>query len=458
MMVERLAAALARTDITALERSLEGEVLHPGEPEYERSRRLFNAMVDRRPALIVRCTGPEDVALAVGFARKHAVPLSVKGGGHGVSGGALCDDGITLDMGLMDEVEVDEDERRARCGPGATWERLNDLALERGLVAAGGACPSVGVAGSTLGGGLGPLMGRYGLSCDNLLRAEVVTSAGETVRASREEERELLWGLRGGGGNLGAVTSMELRLHPADEVYGGAVAWPMSKGEEVLRAFRRLALRMPDELSVDLSLIDVPLLGPAVAGMVCYLGEAAEAERALQPLYRAGRPDIDGLEELDHRRLGRIVEDTVPRGTMQHWRAGFLRDLDAAVPALLREFAAVPSDLTAIHLWYLHGAAARVPPDATAFPHRQPQFGVHIMSAWRHPLDNARNINWTNAVFEELRPHLTGGSYANFAGTAERDPRTLYGDNLARLSELKARYDPAGLFRPDHEVLASFPT
>jgi len=446
MMVERLAAALTRTDLVALERLLEGEVLHPGEVEYESSRKLFNGMVDRRPALIVRCASVGDVSLAVTFARKHRIPLSVKGTGHGASGAALCDDGVVLDLSLMSQAEVDEDAGRVRCGPGLTWGQLNDLALAKGLVAAGAAFPSVGVAGSTLGGGTGPLMAKFGLSCDNLLCADVVTAEGEVLRASRDDDRELLWALRGGG-TLGAVTAMELRLHPVGEVYGGVVAWPLEQAAEVLKSFRRSAPGMPDELSVDLALVDVPVLGPALGGLVCYIGEAKEAETALEPLFQAGRPEIDGLGPTAYGRLGHAPEGSVPSGLMNHWRTGFAQDLsDEAIGTMLRHFATAPSDLTAIRLWYHHGAMTRVPADATAFPHRRPMFGIHIMSVWRHPLDNARNILWTNALHEDLRPFLTGAAYVNLAGGSERDPRALYGGNLERLMELRDRYDPCGLF------------
>ena len=453
MKVIRLAAALTRMEIETLERSLEGELFYPGEGGYERARAIFNGMIERHPAFVVRCAGPGDAMQAIAFACRHGVPLSIRGGGHAIAGAAVCDDGIVLDMRGLDNAEVDLDRHRVRCGAGMSWGELNDLTLKEGLVTPGVAFSSVGVAGSTMGGGLGPLMGKFGLSCDNLLAAEVVTSDGEIVNASLEEDRELLWAIRGGGGNFGAVTSMEFRLHPMGEMYGGTIAWPIERAGEVLQAYRRLAMGMPDELGVTLSLFNVPILGPAVGGLICYLGERAEAEKALEPLFQAGRPEVDGLDEMGYHHITHIADDAIPYGLMNDWRSGFLYDLDdEVVKILIRGFSAAASYLSGIHLWRNHGAMSRVPPDATAFPHRRTQFGIHTMSIWRDALDNARNIGWTNEIWRDLQPYLTNGCCANFTGIADRGPRSIYGANLERLIEVKGRYDSDNIFRGAHNI------
>lgn len=450
------ARALSRSDVAALERSVEGALIRPGDDAYNEHRQVYNGMVDHRPALILVCEGQGDVIAGVTFARRHRLLLSVKGRGHSVSGMSVCDDGLVLDVSSMNGAELNEDGMTMRCGPGLSCGEAIRSALGHDLILSLGMTSTTGVAGLTLSGGVGPLMGQYGLACDNLVSAEVITADGDLVIASSEGCRDLLWALRGGGGNFGAVTSVTLRTHPLSDIYGGMVAWPLDQAVEVMRAYRRLGRSVPDQLGIIMGLQNVPPAGPMIGGIVCYLGEARDAERALDPLFRAGRPEIDGLGRTSYLDIMAAVDKTVPYGAINHWQSGFLGQLDdSTISALVRNFRTAPSDMSAIHLWSHHGAACRVPPSATAFPHRSPQLNLHLMAVWRHPLDNARNISWARGAWRDIEGDLAPMAYAPFAGQARGRERAFFGENLTRLEHIKARYDPENLFRCTHNVLPS---
>lgn len=444
---------LARADLESLEGSVEGRIILPGDEEYDELRRVFNGSVDHRPSLILRCNGPGDVAEGVAFAREHDVLLSVKAGGGSVSGSSIQEDGMVLDLGLMKDIVIDEDGRTARVGPGLTWGELNKKAQAAHLAVPCGVFSSAGISGHTLDGGVGWLMGSYGLTADNLVSADVVTADGELVAASAEDHPDLFWALRGAGGNFGAVTSFTYKLHSVSKVYGGTVAWPMSMAIEVLRGARRLMKTIPDELDIILTLTEVPALGPAVAGLICYNGEAKQGEKALDPLIRVGRPDIDSLEMTSYHGLSKVAEPAVPTGLINYWRSGFMTGLsDDSIKALVSMARSLPSDESALHIWCHHGKVCRPRPDAAAFPHREKQFNVHLVAAWKEPRSNTRNTAWANRGWGEMKHHLTGAGYAGFTSRSEGSPARLFKGNQGRLQELKSKYDPGSMFRPEHAI------
>lgn len=448
------ASPFTRSDLKNLERSVEGGIVLPGEPEYDRLRRVFNGAVDHHPSLILQCIGPGDVMAGVAFAREHRVPLSVKGGGGSLSGSSVGDGSVVLDLGLLKDIVIDEDARTVKAGPGLTWGELSKETQAEKLAVPGAVISTTGISGHTLDGGVGWLMGSFGLTSDNLVSADVVTADGDLLTASADEHSHLFWALRGGGGNFGAVTSFQYRLHEVGKVYGGSVAWPMSKSIEVLRGARRLMKTIPDELDIVLALMDVPMMGPAVTGLVCYHGEQKAGDKALDPLIRVGRPDIDGLAMLSYLNLSKMADTTAKPGLVNHWKSGFITGLsDDSIKAIVALGRTLPSEESAIHIWCHHGAVTKPRANATAFPHREKQFNIHLMSTWADPRATARNVAWAARGWSDLKHHLTGAAYAGFTSQADGPPMNLFKGNLDRLRKLKQEYDPHSMFRPEHPIV-----
>lgn len=430
--------------------TLTGIVIRPGDPGYEEHRAVFNAMIDRRPALILRCGEPADVARGIRYARAHDLALSVRGGGHNVAGTAACDGGLMLDLSPMRAVHVDPAARLARTGAGALLGDLDRATALHGLATPVGVMSGTGVAGLTLGGGLGWLAGKHGLACDNLVDAEVVTADGEIVDGVEED---LLWGLRGGGGNLAVVTTFVQRLHPVRTVVAGGFGYPWAAAREVLAAHDGIVADAPDELTTAVSLSRGPDGRPSLSITVCWSGPVDAAEEALRPL-RALRPIDEAIAEALFVEWQRAPDDDFPRGRLHYWKSGYLRHrTEAAIDTLVRLAEDLPPGTSGLGLQSLRGAAARVAPDATAFPHRAAQDDFLILSQWSDPAATDRHVAWTRSAFAAMEPHLETAVYVNNLGEEGPDRvRAAYGANHTRLAALKRRWDPDNLLRLNQNI------
>ncbi len=458
MTIREAATGIGPVDdaaIQAFQESVRGELLRPGDRGYDAARTVWNAMIDRRPALIVRCAGAADVIAAVRFAREQGLLVSVKSGGHGVAGTAVADGGLMIDLSPMNGIEVDATRRTARAGGGATWGELDREAQAHGLATTGGIVPTTGIAGLTLGGGLGYLMRRFGLACDNLLSADVVTADGELLTASAEEHPDLFWGLRGGSGNFGVVTSLEFQLHPVGPtVLGGFVFHPFDQAREVARFYRELTGTAPDELTTHLAFATSPDGHPVVAYLVCYSGPLEAGEAVLAPLRGFGAPLADTIGPLPYTEVQAFGAPLYPPGRLNYWKSNFLNDLsDEAIEVLIEQFAAVPSPLSAAVVEHLGGAVARVDQDATAFGDRGAPYNLIITGEWTDPAETERNIQWVRDCWQAARPYAKETVYVNYVDAGE-DARfkAAYGANYERLAALKAKYDPTNFFRHNHNI------
>jgi FAD/FMN-containing dehydrogenase len=436
-----------------------GELLRPGDDGYEAARHAYNGLIDRRPALIARCRGEADIVAAVGLARESGLEVSVRGGGHSVAGRCLVDDGIVIDLSPMKGIYVDPAAGTARVQPGVSWAELNRETQLHGLAVTGGVISTTGVAGLTLGGGLGWLMPKYGLATDNLLSARVVTADGRTLTASEGENPDLFWGLRGGSGNFGVVSSFEFSLHPVGPlIVGGLVAHPLEAAEEFLRFYRDFAAGSSDDLMTFAGLVHAPDgSGAKLAVCIpCHLGEPERAEEDIRPLREFGAPALVELGPMPYTVLNSMLDGGYPTGSRNYWKSGFLSELsDAAIGEMLERFAVCPSPMTAMLLEHFHGAVTRVPVDATAVPHREPGHNFAITSVWTDPASTDENVEWTREAFEAMEPFLTGRRYVNYFSeddTGEESARAAYGSNYARVAEVKAAYDPTNLFRQGANV------
>ena len=443
---------------------IQGPVLTFGDEGYEEARRVWNGVIDRRPRLIARCTGAADVAAAVRFAAERHLLVAVRGGGHGVAGTAVCDDGIVVDCSEMKGIHVDPAARTARAQPGVLWGELDGQAQTFGLATTGGIVTHTGIAGLTLGGGIGWLMRKHGLTVDNLVAADVVTAGGELVHAGEDEHPDLFWGLRGGGGNFGVVTSFEYRLHPLGPVLAGPVFWPMEDAADVLGFYRDFVAGVPDELTTIVNLRKAPPLPavpenlhgrPVCAVSICWSGDPATGEAVLRPLRGYGRPLLDLVRIKSYAEHQSMFDPVVPHGWHYYWKSLELAPLSAGViDALATHAARVTSPRSYALVFQLGGAVARVPEDATAYSHRQAAHAVNINAVWLpdEPVAD-REVAWTQDFFAALEPFQTG-VYVNFLGDeGEGRVRAAYGeDNYARLAALKARYDPDNLFRLNQNI------
>ena len=435
----------------------------PGSAAYEDACSLFNSMVERRPEYVARCSSPDDVALALAFARERALEVSVRAGGHSVTGVSLCD-GVVLDVRGIDFVDVDPERRVARVGGGATWAQVDRATQRHGLATTGGRVSTTGVAGLTLGGGSGWLERKHGLSCDNLLAAELVTADGELVRASATENPELLWALRGGGGNFGVVTALEFALHPVGpEVLGGLLLHPEERGADLLRLFRDLMLDAPDELSLAFAHLTVPedpdipagLHGkPAVAVAGMWIGDHAEGEAVLAELRAFGPPAADLFGVMPYADFQCSIDD--PPGYRNYWTAEQADDLpDEAIDAILEHCLSKPEGPSQLFLVGWGGALARMDGGHSPLVGRSAKFVVHPLSMWEDEAGDEAAIAWSRGFRAVMAPWKTGGSYLNFQGAEGHDRvRAAYGDvNHARLTRVKAQWDPANVFRGNHSLV-----
>ena len=431
------------------------EVLRPSDASYDEIRRIHNGLIDKRPSLIARCRTTTDVAAAVDLGRSEDLEISVRGGGHNVAGTALTDGGLMIDLSAMKGVAVDGTARIAHAEPGVTWDGFNLATAAHGLATTGGVVSTTGIAGLTLGGGYGWLQGKYGLAIDNLTSVEVVTANGSVVRASEEVNVDLFWALRGGGGNFGVATSFTFRLHPVSTVFGGLIGYPVGAAEEVLDAYRRVTKGAPDELTVQCGLSTAPDGSTRmVAVPLCHCGELAQAETDVRPLRELGTPLLDELGPLPYVEQNRLSDEMLPRGALNYWKSAFFRELsDAAIATLLECFEQVPSAMTLCVIEAMGGAAARVAPTATAYPHREPGYSLLILAQWSEPADTPDNIAWARDTFEALRPHMADRRYMNYMSADDGGyVHDAYGPNYERLVEIKQVYDPDNLFHLNQNI------
>jgi FAD/FMN-containing dehydrogenase len=453
--------------VEALRARLRGAALVPGSDGYDAARKVWNGMIDKHPAVIVRCTGVADVMAAVQFARDQRLVVAVRGGGHNVAGNAVCDDGIVIDLSPMKGIRVDPAARTVRAQGGVTWGELDRETQAFGLATTGGLISTTGIAGLTLGGGIGWLARKHGLVCGNLLSADVITADGRLLVASARQNPELFWAIRGGGGNFGIVTSFEYRLHALGPlVTGGLVLHPAERAGDVLRFYRGYIATAPDALSAFPAFIMVPPLPqvptalhgtPAIAIAACYAGPPDDGERAVRPLREFGPPAADLLGALPYTTLQSLFDASAPAGGLSYWKSDYLNELsDACIDVLVRHTAALPtlSPLNTVHLYPLGGAVARVGSTKTAFAHRAARYSTILAAEWFDPAQSEANIQWVRELWQAMRPFSTGGVGVNFLGGdegAER-VRAAYGQNYARLAMLKKRYDPTNFFRLNQNI------
>ena len=437
-----------------------GQLLRSGDAAYDEARRIHNGLVDRRPALIAQCAGVDDVVAAVRFAREHGVDIAVRGGGHGVAGRATVEGGMMIDLSPMKSVEVDAAARTATAEGGVTWAELDAATQRHGLATTGGVVSSTGIAGLTLGGGWGWLAGEHGLSADNLFAVDVVTADGRRLTASADENADLFWALRGGGGNFGVATSFRFHVHPVGPtIVGGLVAHPLQRAHELLRFHRDVTGAAPDALTLSAALISAPD-GTKLAAMVgCYGGAIADGEAALRPVREFGAPVVSAIGPVEYAAMNALLDANFPKGALNYWKSRFVEALsDEAIDILVECFGRCPSPMTGIALDHWHGAATRVAPTATAFPHRHAGYSLLVLSQWRDPADTERNVAWTRETYAAMQPFTRAERYANFldrddAGAAEL--AEVYGANVRRLADVKAAYDPTNLFRPNADLRPS---
>lgn len=448
-----LPTRIRRAAAAQLAGKLSGQILLPGVDEYERARRVFNAMIDRRPAVIIRCQTAQDVVEGLRFADAHALPIAVKGGGHGVAGRAVCDAGVMLDLSAMKLVAVDPVARVVTAGPGVTLGELDRATQPLGLATPTGVVSLTGLSGLALGGGLGWLNGKHGLTCDNLLAADVVTATGDRVVANLDESPDLLWGLRGGGGNFGVVTSFTLRLHPVHQVLAGVLTYPARKARAAMAAYRELAREAPDELSTALSLSRPGGGELTVSIVVCFAGAFEKAAGLLAPLRGLG-PEVDAIEPMPYAALQSAADEGYPPGQYHYWKSGFVNVInDELIDVLLDFVARMPSPASGVGLQQLHGVAGRVDPMATAFAHRGDRYDCLILSQWPDLSESEQIIAWTAELFDALGPFFGAGVYVNNLGDEEHQRvKQAYGANYDRLAALKTKYDPTNLFRNNHNI------
>ncbi|UQS31077.1 FAD-binding oxidoreductase [Streptomyces fradiae] len=460
------AGGIPAASVDAFAARLTGRLVRPGEPDYESARSLWNGVIDRRPALVARCRGDDDVAAAVDFARDNGLSPAVRGGGHGVAGHALCDDGLVIDLSEMTGVEVEAGARTVRAEGGCTLGDVDRATQAHGLATPLGVVSATGIAGLTLSGGMGWLRRRYGLSCDNLVSARVVTADGNRLTAGAGEHEDLFWAIRGGGGNFGVVTSFEYRLHPVGpEVFLCFVFYPADRARQVLRSCERYLSEAPEEVAPLGVLGRVPAAEefpeeahgePFVGVAALFPGDPAEGERVLRPLREAAEPIRDLSGPTTYLEAQSFLDGDYPDGWRYYWKSVNTPGLgDELIDRLAGRAAEAPSPYSTLDVWYQGGAMARVGERETAFANRGAPYLLGIEANWQEEADTARNVSWVRDTFADLRSFSSGGVYLNFPGFLEEGEQLLregYGGNVRRLAEVKAAYDPGNLFRHNANI------
>lgn len=438
-----------------LMRNIRGELVRPGDAAYDTTRKVWNRMIDKRPALIVRCLGTGDVIRCVEFAREHGIIVAVRGGGHNIAGKCICDDGLLIDLSTMKGMHVDPVRHTARAQAGLRLGEFDRETQVFGLATTMGVATDTGMAGITLGGGYGWLGGKFGLACDNLISAEVVTAEGKVVNASAEENEDLFWGIRGGSGNFGVVTSFEFQLRPVGPVLGGAVFYPMSIAKPALRFLHEFSSTCPDEITTFLAGIPAPDGAPAVAIALCYCGPLEKGEELLKPLRSLGPAIADIVCPRSYVEMQSLFDEMFTPGRFYYWKSSLLRDVnDGAIEVLTESTRKMPTTPGSfIYLQQLHGAASRVKPTETAFSHRYAHYNCGAMAGWDDPAETEKNMRWARECWTAMQPFCEHDAYVNDLGDeGEQRVREAYGPNYERLAALKQKYDPTNFFHVNQNI------
>jgi FAD/FMN-containing dehydrogenase len=432
-------------------------LLRPGDEGYDDARTVWNGNIDRFPAMIAKCHGVADVMASVNFARENDLLVAVRGGGHNAAGHGTCDGGIVIDLRPMKGIRVDPARRVATVEPGCTWAEFDHETLAFGLATTGGTVSNTGVAGLTLGGGEGWLMGQHGLTCDNLIGADVVTAGGQFMHASAAENSDLFWGLRGGGGNFGIVTTFEFQLHPVPPlVIGGLVVHPLERAREVLQFFREFSRDLPDEADAAAAMLTMPDGTRVVALILVYTGDLDTGEKILAPARAFGPPVADLVQPMPYAVRQSLLDDGVAaHGVQRYWKSAYdITFGDEVIEELASAAEDFSSPMSVLVVFRLHGVAARVPKDATAFALREPQWDVNAIAQWTDAAESEQHIAWVRDAWSRIEPHTNGNAYINHLAGDDRPEkiRASYGANYERLAALKRKYDPSNLFRLNPNV------
>ncbi|HTT25118.1 MAG TPA: FAD-binding oxidoreductase [Candidatus Sulfotelmatobacter sp.] len=441
-------------DIKSFRSAFQGQVFEPADAGYNEARQIWNASVSKHPKVIARCSGLADVIAAITFARANNLLTAIRGGGHNVGGRALCDDGLVIDLSRMKSVFVDPATRRVRIQGGATLGDIDRETHVFGLAVPCGIVPKTGIGGLTLGGGVGWLIRKYGMSIDNLLSAQVVTADGKVLTASASENDDLFWALRGGGGNFGVVTSFEFQAHPVSTILGGLLLYPRAAAVDVIRHFRDFITSAPDELTAYAALLHGPDGSPLVAVIPCYCGNIADGERVLQPLRKFGNPILDGIQPMPFPAMQSLLAASFPDGNHNYWKSTLQGELpDVAISAIVEHVNGLHSPLSCTVLEYYGGAAGRVSNEATAFPHRNLPWDILFIAQWTDSAQTKMHRDWARTGEEILRP-FSQNAHLLSALDVEADDviKTAFGANLARLAAIKKKYDPTNFFRVNQNI------
>ena len=443
--------------VAALREVFQGDLVSAGDPRYENARRVWNGNIDRRPALVARCRGAADVRHAVSFAHEEALLVSVRGGGHSAPGYGTNDGGLVIDLSAMKGIRVDPEARTARADGGVLWRELDHETQAFGLATTGGTVSNTGIGGLTLGGGLGWLMGKHGLTVDNLISADVVTADAEFHTVSAEREPDLFWALRGGCGNFGVVTSFEYRVHPVGQILGGMVVYSLDQAGDVARFYRELCPTLPDEAEAYLAFVTEPQAGiPVIAMILGYNGPIDKGEKVLAPARQFGHPVADLVSPMPYAVRQTLLDDPSARnGLHRYWRSAFAGQFsDQFIDAAVDAASSFTSPLSAMVFFYMHGAATRVPAADTAFTARRVQWDIDVIGQWDNPAESDRHVGWVRAAWDKLAPLMEDQAYINHISADDplEKVRASYGANHGRLRQLKAQYDPTNLFRMNPNI------
>ncbi|QND56125.1 FAD-binding oxidoreductase [Mesorhizobium huakuii] len=443
------------TPIEQLRQGLQGELVLPTDDAYDQARGVWNGAIDKRPAAIVFCADPDDVVHAVTYARSQGFVVAVRSGGHNVAGLSVCDDGMVIDLSRMKKIAVDPERRIAKAEAGLTLAEFDAATQAHGLATTMGVNGDTGIAGLTLGGGFGKLGRKHGLSCDNLIAAEIVTADGQLLRTDARQHPELFWALHGGGGNFGVVTTFEYRLHPVGpNLLVGSVLHAYDRAPEAMRFYDKFSRDAPDELSVDAALVTLPSGDRAFSISACYVGSPEAGEPAIAPLMKFGSPIESRLRAVPYLEIQSAGDSLFPRGRRYYWKAQFLREIgDGAIEALLDSYARAPNHSSLLVFQQVGGAIARVPASHSPYANRDAAFDCFPIAIWDDPAGDEANMRWARDLWNAVRPFSTGGVYANNLGDeGDERVRDAYGANYARLAAIKKQYDPTNFFRLNQNI------
>lgn len=455
VLLDRGGNAITDERIGELADQVRGDFIRPGDDDYEDARRIWNALVEKRPGAILRCSGVADVVAAVNFARANDVLVAVRGGGHNVGGRAVCDDGLVIDLSRMRGVFVDPASRTARVQGGATLGDVDRETHLHGLAVPLGVISKTGVAGLTLGGGVGWLVRKHGPTCDNVIEMEVVTADGEVRTVSTSENSDLYWAMRGGGGNFGIVTSFLYQAQPVSTVLGGLIVYPRDAAGEVLRAYRDFMQTAPEDLTVYAGLIWTPDGTPATAVIPCWSGQdLAAGEEAIAPLKQLAEPLMVAVQPMPFPAMQSILDEAFPSGTRNYWKSAFVKGLpDAAIDVILEQSKGMTSPMSGLLVEFYGGAGGRKAADENAFAQRNSDYLIGFMPQWTDPAEDAAQIAWAKAAWEAIQPHASGGYLLNYLAEEDQDVvQAAFGSNYPRLRDLKQKYDPTNFFSVNQNI------